>query len=102
MHFGVCKTITIVTNSKTASVQFYPPMQFDKPLKLNLIYTGLDIAELDSLGLLQPGQIGFCFVPDHGDIEPILNDGILFKVVGGRLGVNNAQINHFSRYCWCK
>ena len=100
--FKGVKEIKIFTSSENASVQFYPPMQFDRPLILNLLFTGIDNAEFDSLGLLGSGQIGFYFIPDQGPRELISNDGIIFKLVGGRLGVNNARLNHFSRYCWSK
>ncbi len=98
--FKGVKEIKIFTSSENASVQFYPPMKFDRPLILNLLFTGIDNVEFDSLGLLGSGQIGFYFIPDQGPRELISTDGIIFKLVGGRLGVNNARLNHFSRYCW--
>ncbi len=100
--FTGVKEIKISTNSDNASVQFYPPMKFDKPLILNLLFTGLTKADYDSLGLLGLGHIGFYYVPDQGPRELITSDGIIFKLVGGRLGVNNARLDHFSRYCWGK
>ncbi len=100
--FTGTKEIKIYTNHDIASVQFYPPMKFDRPLVLNLLFTGFNETELDTLGLLGQGDIGFYFVPDQGPRELISNDGIIFKLAGGRLGVNNARLNHFSRYCWSK
>ncbi len=100
--FAGIKDITIITNSNSASIQFYPEMQFDKSLKLTLNYEGLDEVLLDSLGLLNPEQMGFYFVADDGTKELIENEGLLFTLKKGILGVKNAKLNHFSRYCWCK
>ena len=40
--FKALKKLQCFTNSETASVQFFPPMKFDKPLILNLLFTGLN------------------------------------------------------------
>ena len=100
--FEGIKDITIITNSDSASIKFYPEMKFDKSLNLTLNYLGLSDSVLNVLGLLNPGDLGFYYIPDNGTKELITTDGIIFKHTGGRLGVNNVELNHFSRYCWCK
>ncbi len=100
--FDGTKEITVITDIQTASIQFYPEMQFDKSLKLNVSYSGINLFTLYQLGLLKPGKLDFYYISDDGHKEIIENEGLTYKIKGGVLEVKNAKLKHFSRYQWAK
>ena len=96
--FDGIKTISMTVNTDEASVSFYPHLQFDKRVKLNLTYAGVDISGLRS------SNVSFVFMDDNGGIEPVENDGVyvtsFYSIT--TLGVKNAKLLHFSRYGFLK
>jgi hypothetical protein len=79
-----------------AAVDFFPSMIFNKPLSLNLKFTGLN---LDGVN---PKDINFYYMDTNGNLVPAANDGVIVDVQTGTLEVINAQIPHFSRYGFAK
>lgn len=96
--YGV-KTITVIPNPATVSVQFYPAMVFNKPAKLNLSYTGID---LKSLGFSSNSKVDFVYVSDSGNIQYILKDEVKIKFDKNQLYTKKALLPHFSRYAFVR
>ncbi|MCL5027849.1 MAG: hypothetical protein M1480_02385 [Bacteroidetes bacterium] len=89
---------TITMDEQNASVVFTPHMIFNRPLNLDLKFTGLDLSSLD----LTKGNVEFYYVDDEGNFTPVANSGIFVNASTGTLGVINAKINHFSRYAFAQ
>ncbi len=90
--------ISMTLDLENAAIVFTPHMVFNKPLNLNLTFTGLDLSSLD----LSKGNVGFYYVDDEGNFTPVQNSGIIINSSTGTLGVLNAKINHFSRYAFAQ
>jgi hypothetical protein len=93
---GLTMTFSITSDPTTASLEFGPHTTFNKPLTLNVTYTGIDLSDSSSDG------IGFYYISDDGTFYPINNSGITYDAATQTLTVHNAQINHFSRYGFAK
>ena len=89
------KTISMRVNWKTASINFYPSMQFDSSLTFHCMFTGLPLAQM---GFQNGDTVKFVYIDKLGNTYPILNKEVSMNYNFGRLRVNNAKIQHFSRY----
>ena len=96
--FQGTETITMSVDDEFAAVHFEPAMVFNKKLKLDLEFTGLD---LENMGF-EDGKWDFAYISDDGQIEWVKNNGIYFDLEDGLLSVHNAKLHHFSRYGWCR
>lgn len=89
--FKGAKTLTMEVGDD-AAVDFYPSMEFDSPLSLDLTFVGVDLRGID------PSKVNFYYIAVDGSLQLAPNDGITVDVARGILSVKNAKIPHFSRY----
>ena len=76
-------------------LELYPsPYTFDKPLTLNLLFSNVDLSEID--------EDSFEFNYLDGEPEDLQYDYIEIDRREGFLYVEGAQLNHFSRYGWTR
>jgi hypothetical protein len=93
------KEITIIPNINDASIQFFPEINFYKKVKLQLIYTGID---LENLGFKSNSKVDFIFTGNRGDFESIDYSFCIINWHLQQLRVANAKLSHFSRYAFIK
>lgn len=93
------KAIQMIPNVEEGSIQFFPEMVFDKKLQLDLSYTGLDLA---NLGYNQNSQIDFVYQADNGNVEFLSNNGCKVIWNQSKIFVQNALLQHFSRYAFVR
>ena len=86
--------ITMTADDGTATLTFTPHMVFNKPLTLDVTYSGLDLRTM----IKMLPHLGFYYIDDNGSITPIANQGIRYNIFTGTISVKGAQIEHFSRY----
>lgn len=67
------KLITVTPNLALGSIQFSPAMKFNKSVKLNLSYQGIDF---EKLGFDSNCKVDFVYVNESGKIEYILKDDV--------------------------
>jgi len=94
--FQGVRTITITADDRVAFVHFYPEMAFEKELKFNQSFKGLNLENYES------GKIDFCYLAPDGTIEVIKRDGVEIKLREGQVKVSKAKLHHFSRYGWVR
>lgn len=93
--FTGSKTITINLDDQYAVIDFSPsPYQFNLPLKLNLMYKGMNLNGVDG------NKIQFYYIGDDGHTELIKMQSRVFDLPNGSIGVVKAELNHFSRFGW--
>ena len=90
--------ISMATDNEYAGLDFAPHMTFDKPLRLTLAFSGLNLQQLG----ITKDNVGFYYVDDSGNLMEIRNNGIFLNFRTGTITVVGAQINHFSRYAFAK
>lgn len=92
--FTGTKVISYTVNTDCAGITFYPsPATFSKNLKLDLIFTGIDISGYDQ------SKLAFAYL-DGSEIIPASFEYYNANIGNGLLVVLGAQITHFSRYGW--
>lgn len=89
------KTISMEVDWKNASVDFNPSMQFDNSLTFGFMLTNLPLAQM---GYRHGDSVKFVYIDPSGNTFPILSKEVSMNYYWGRLRVNNARIQHFSRY----
>jgi len=90
--------ITMTVDDEFAAVSFTPPMVFSIPAELKLKFEGID---LESLNLIT-GEYEFVYISDAWDIEYVTYNNMHVDESKGKIWVNKADINHFSRYGWIR
>jgi hypothetical protein len=90
--FSGGKSIKQTFNTETASLEFGPAMQFNIPVQYTLSVSGLDLQGIDQ------DSLDFVYVAQDGSITGVEYDSIIVNVAAGTITVNNALLNHFSRY----
>ncbi len=88
---------TIQLDNEYAGFIFGPDgATFDLPL----IFSG----EIEGLNLdgVDPDNVQFCFVDSDGNLIPVVYDKIEVNIEDGKLKVEKALLEHFSRYNWAK
>jgi hypothetical protein len=93
------REITLIPNINDASIQFFPEMNFNRKLKLQLVYTGI---ELGSLGFKSNSKVDFIFMGNGGEYEPIDYNFCIVNWPIQQLRVSNAKLSHFSRYAFVR
>jgi len=96
--FDGTRNISIATDDEYAGLDFAPHMNFNKPLTLNLTFSGLDLAALG----LSYDNVGFYYVDDNGNLISVPYQVILLNFNAGSITVIGAKIDHFSRYAFGK
>lgn len=94
--FQGTKEITLTVDDEYAAIHFYPEMVFKKSLNLFQAFEGL---QLENIPL---PFIDFVFIKDNGSIERIKKNGLQIIIPQGIVRVQNAKIDHFSRYVWIR
>lgn len=90
--------ITMTVDDEFAAVSFSPPMVFSIPAELKLKFEGIDLAKLHSI----TGNYEFVYISDSWDIEQVTYNNMQVDESKGKIWVNEADINHFSRYGWVR
>jgi hypothetical protein len=90
--FSGSKTITQTFNTETASLEFGPSMNFNKPVKYTLTISGIDLSNINA------NSLDFAYVAPDGSITGVVYDSITLDAATNSIIVTNAQLNHFSRY----
>jgi len=93
------REITIIPNIEDASIQFFPKMNFYKKVKLQLVYTGIDLL---NLGFKSNSKVDFIFTGNNGEFEQIEYSFCTINWPQQQLRVSNAKLSHFSRYAFVK
>ena len=86
--------ISISVAGDLAALDFGPSLEFQNPVNLNLSLQGVDVNDNDN--------VGFQYIKDSGDLSPIEYNSIAVSVDEGEVVVEQAQLNHFSRYGFTK
>ena len=97
--FSGSQQITIIPDVNTGSIQFTPAMIFNKPAKLDLEYSGINLTEL---GFSSNSTIDFVYMADNRNIEYILKNECKIKWNTQMLYVKKAELPHFSRYVFVR
>lgn len=95
--FNGAKWITLKHEGLFVDVELYPHMEFDTPVFLNVKMTGLDLSDITD-----PSTVKFVYFAPDGSIEPIAYENMVVDLQAGVLEVENAKLEHFSRYGWAK
>ena len=95
LSFEGVREIRMIPNFNDVSIQFFPQMSFNKQVKLNLVYSGNN---LEKLGFTENCIVGFVFIGNQGEIEPVGNDFCIINWPQQSIRVANAKLLHFSRY----
>jgi hypothetical protein len=93
------KEIFMIVDAGDASVRFYPETIFNRDVRLDLVFTGLD---LQNMGFTTSGNANFVYFNNNGTTEAIANDGSTVNISQSVLSVQNAKLYHFSRYGWVR
>ena len=91
--------ISMLANDEDVSIQLFPEMNFNRAVRLDLIYTGID---LKALGYTTTGNVDFAYFADNGDVELIESDFSHVNIQQNQISVRNAKLSHFSRYGWLR
>ena len=92
--FSGTQVISYTVNTETAGIDFSPSgMTFNKPLNLDMVFTGINISGYKGTTLT------FSYL-DGSTIVPARFTYVNASIAQGLLAVFGAQINHFSRYAW--
>jgi hypothetical protein len=91
--------IAMLANDEDVSIQLFPEMKFSRTVRLDLVYTGID---LKALGYTTTGNVDFAYFADNGDSELIENDLSHVNIPQNQISVRNAKLLHFSRYGWVR
>ena len=98
--FNGTKTITMTVDNNFAIVHFYPEMNFSKSLTLNQYFQGIDLIEFMDDDYIE--KTDFVYIDDDGLIEPILRNLTVINKMLGLIKVEDAELQHFSRYGWIR
>lgn len=70
--FDGSTTISMAADLQYAGLDFAPHMVFNKPLDLNLAFSGLNFKQLG----ISKSSVGFYNIDDSGNLIPVKNDGV--------------------------
>lgn len=91
--------ITVTVDDVYTAVKLTPPMVFNKPVELDIKYRGLDPDQLN----LTSGNYEFLYIDDNGNTETVpSDDGVKVNEERGEISVEEAKLNHFSRYAFTR
>ena len=94
--FDYSTTFILEVDKEEAVIKFSPsPSFFDKALRLNLFYEGLN------LNPIEEEDVDFYYINEkEKTLEPIESKIKIFEKDKGELGIIEAEIWHFSRFGW--
>ena len=96
--FNRVLNITAIVNPLNASITFLPHIRsFNGNVKLNMTITGVDLSKLN---LDRSKPVYFAYFYNGIPVEKISNQGVGVDYRKGMLTVKDAELKHFSRYCW--
>ena len=84
--------ISQTLDSDYAVVSFAPSMQFYVPVEYDLKITGLDLSNVN------PATLEFVYIANDGTIYNCEYDSMTMDVSTGTIIVDDAELEHFSRY----
>ncbi len=91
--------IAMIPNVEDLSITFYPEITFNRDIRLDLTFEGID---LESYGYTTTGTVDFAFFAINGNLELIENDKSIVNIPQKKISVQNAKLYHFSRYGWIR
>lgn len=97
--FTGIKEIQIIPDLSTGSIQFFPHMNFNNLVLVDLSYEGID---LSSLGFDSNSKADFVFQDDNGQLEYTLSKECVVIWNQSLIFVKSAQLKHFSRYVFVR
>ncbi len=92
--FAGTEDITVSVAGDLAALDFGPSMTFQNAAVLNLSLTGVDVSVDDN--------VDFQYIHDNGDVSNVNYSSVDVDVDAAQVGVQNAELNHFSRYAWTR
>jgi hypothetical protein len=104
--FNGVKVITVIASFDSISLSFFPHMVFNDSdlVKLTANFTGVNLNSLPSVHSqgkdTTSSKYSFCYFGNDNSYEIIKEDSISVSNASSQIGVKNAQLKHFSRYCW--
>jgi hypothetical protein len=95
-YFGF-KKFSIEFDPDNYTAHFYPsPTTFNKPLILNMKFSGLDLSEINKK------EIKFYYMGENGELEKVKCEKLVVRKKKGILKIVGAELHHFSRYGWTR
>lgn len=94
--FSGSQTLAAQVDDEFALVDFSPTMTFDKELKLDLIFTGLNLTGIN------PSDVNFLYVLPDGSTQTVQYSELDVDNASGTVLVKDAIITHFSRYVFTR
>jgi hypothetical protein len=94
--FTGIKLIKMMIDDVNGTISFDPPSVFSRPADLDLKFEGIDLSGIDQ------GKVDFVYINPNGTLEPIIYKSITVDIPAKTLEIKDAEINHFSRYGWCR
>jgi len=91
--------IVMVPNDADLSIQLFPEMAFNNVVKLDLVFSGIDLEAFD---YTKNGVVDFNYFDDNGTIELIETHQSNVNIHHNRISVKKASLHHFSRYGWTR
>ena len=92
--FAGTEEISISVAGDLAALDFGPSLVFQNSVSLNLSLTGVDVNNNDN--------VNFQYIEDSGNLSAIEYDNVAVSVAESEVVVEQAQLNHFSRYGFTK
>ena len=81
------------------SIQLFPEMKFAEIVKLDLVFSGID---LKAFGYTTNGHVDFAYFDDNGVPELIETNGSQVSILHQRIALRGGKLSHFSRYGWIR
>ena len=92
------EVITFTIDDQIAAAKFTPHMVFDIPVELKLEFEGISINEIQNIGR----KYDFLYFDDNGHTEEVNHSDIIVIQWAGKIMVEKAFLNHFSRYAFTR
>lgn len=86
------KTLSMTADDEYCASSFQPGVSFSKAGVYNITYTGVDLSGIN------PSTVKFVYLRNDGSLEYPLHEGIIVDLAVGKISIQNAKLNHFSRY----
>ena len=96
--FSGYEDITMTVDDDFAAVKFTPHMVFNEPAELDVRFEGINLKELELIS----GDYNFIYISDAIGVEVIEYDEITVNESNGEIRVEEAELNHFSRYVFVR
>ena len=90
--------IFTLIDDQIAAAKFTPHMVFDIPVELKLEFEGISINEIQNIGR----KYDFLYFDDNGNTEEVNHSDIIVVQWAGKIMVEQAFLNHFSRYAFTR